>query len=332
MDDVARAAGVSKATVSRVLAGIEGGCKPDTAALVRRTAERLGYVVNSVAASLRSRQTYTVGLVMADVANPFFGGIASGVETSLAEAGYSVILGNTGNSLDHERALVRLLVEKQMDGLIVATSASSGEHLLAAQERGVVVVLVDSEIQSLDADCVTIDNRAAAMTAVGHLLERGHRRIAIVTGPLDAAFDRQRLEGYQAALAAAGLRFRDELVLQGDLLASGGERAAAGLARMRHRPTALFVANNMMTLGVMVGLKKAGIAVPEDLSLVAFDDQDWYSVSHPPITGVTNPAYEMGRRAGERMLLRLGQSRSLKAERIVLDSQLILRDSTAPAG
>lgn len=331
MDDVARAAGVSKATVSRVLAGIEGGCKPATAALVRKTADRLGYVVNSVAASLRSRQTYTVGLIVADVSNPFFGGIASGVETSLAEAGYSVILANTGNSLDHERALVRLLVEKQMDGLIVATSASSGEHLLAAQERGVAVVLVDSEIQSLDADSITIDNRAAATTAVDHLIAQGHRRIAIVTGPLDAAFDRQRLEGYRAALAAARIRLRDDLVLHGDLLATGGERAAAALAARRQRPTAVFVANNMMTLGVMVGLKRAGLTVPRDISLVAFDDQDWYSVCHPPITGITNPAHEMGRRAGERMALRLSRSPGLRTERIFLESRLIVRESTAPA-
>lgn len=328
MDDVAKAAGVSKATISRVLSGVPGGCSPATAELVRETAARLGYVVNSVASSLRSRQTFTVGLVIADVSNPFFGGIASGVEASLTGAGYSLLLANSGNAVEREREVVRVLVEKQIDGMIVASSASAGDHILAAQDRGVSVILVDSEIPSLSADSVVIDNRAAAMMAVQHLVERGHRRIGIVTGPLTATFDTQRLDGYRAALVAAGLELREDYVFKEDLLAQGGEKAIAELARLRVRPTALFVANNMMTLGTLVGLKKAGLNVPNDISLIAFDDQEWYSVSHPPITGIVNPAYEMGRAAGERMLLRLDREKSsLKTERLVLDTRLIERDS-----
>ncbi|MGE3829846.1 MAG: LacI family DNA-binding transcriptional regulator, partial [Parvibaculaceae bacterium] len=123
MEDVARAAGVSKATVSRVLAGIETGCTPATAQLVRDSANRLGYIVNSVAASLRSRQSYTIGLILADVSNPFFGAVASGVEQRLSETGYSLILANSDNSLEAEKALVRVLAEKRVDGLIAAPSA-----------------------------------------------------------------------------------------------------------------------------------------------------------------------------------------------------------------
>jgi DNA-binding LacI/PurR family transcriptional regulator len=328
MDDVAKAAGVSKATISRVLSGVPGVCSPATADLVRETAARLGYVVNSVAASLRNRQTFTVGLVIADVSNPFFGGIASGVEASLTGAGYSLILANSGNTVARERDLVRVLVEKQIDGMIVASSASAGDHILAAQERGVAVILVDSEIPSLRADSVVIDNRGAAMMAVQHLVERGHRRIGIVTGPLLAAFDTQRLEGYRAALVAAGLELRDDFVFTEDLLAHGGEKAIEELARLPVRPTALFVANNMMTLGTLVGLKKAGLTVPGDISLIAFDDQEWYSVSQPPITGIVNPAYEMGRTAGDRMLLRLDRRQTdLKVERLVLETHLVERES-----
>jgi DNA-binding LacI/PurR family transcriptional regulator len=328
MDDVAKAAGVSKATISRVLSGASGGCSPSTAELVRETAARLGYVVNSVASSLRSRQTFTVGLVVADVSNPFFGGIASGVEASLTGAGYSVILANSGNSVERERELVRVLIEKQIDGMIVASSASVGDHIVVAQEHGISVVLVDSDIPGLSADSVVIDNSAAAMMAVQHLVERGHRRIGIVTGPLLAAFDTQRLEGYRAALAAAGLELREDYVFKEDLLAQGGEKAIAELARLSVRPTALFVANNMMTLGTLVGLKKAGLTVPTDISLIAFDDQDWYSVSQPPITGIINPAYEMGRAAGERILLRLDRERSaLGFQRQVLETRLVERQS-----
>ncbi|WP_051329447.1 LacI family DNA-binding transcriptional regulator [Geminicoccus roseus] len=332
MEDVAKAAGVSKATVSRVLAGIEGGWTPATAEKVRRAAIELGYVVNSLAASLRSRQSFTIGLVVADVSNPFFGGIASGVESRLSQTGYSVILGNSGNSLEREKALVKVLVEKQIDGLITATSAAAADHLREAQDRGVRVVLVDSEVPGLDADSVTIDNRAMAEMAVRHLLELGHRRIAIVTGPMEATFDRQRLAGYAQALAAQGLAFDEQLVLRGDLLAHGGEQAADRFLRLQDRPTAIFATNNMMTLGVLVALTRAGIQVPGEVSLVGFDDQEWYPVCHPPLTAIANPACELGHAAADRLLTRLtakGDGAQPQAERLVLPARLVLRASTA---
>ncbi len=329
MDDVARVAGVSKATVSRVLSGMEGGYAAETAALVTETAQRLGYVVNSVAASLRSRQTHTVGLVVADVSNPFFGGVASGVESRLAEDGYSVIFANSGNRIEREKELVGLLAKKQIDGMIIASSAMAGTHILRAQSQGIPVVLVDSDIANLDLDAVVIDNRAAARTAVSYLVGHGHRHIGIVTGPLIASFDVQRLEGYREALMMAGMEFREDYVFRADLLATGGEKAMGALTRLPDRPTALFVTNNMMTLGALVGLKKAGLRVPDDISLIAFDDQDWYSVFQPPITGIVNPAYEMGRAAAERMLLHLGGGNDVPA-RIVLQAPLIERGSVIP--
>lgn len=330
MDDVARAAGVSKATISRVLSGIEGGCSAATANHVRETADRLGYVLNSVAASLRNRRTRTVGLVIADVSNPFFGAITSGVEASLADAGYSVILANTSNIVEREQALVQLLVEKQVDGIILATSAASGDHVLAAQKQGVPVVLVDSNIPGLSIDCISIDNHLAGRNATEHLIGQGHRRIAIITGPLTADFDQQRLEGYKSALVAAGIPLDDSLILSEDLLASGGENAVARLAALPDRPTGLFVLNNMMTLGVLMGLQKAGLRVPADISVVAFDDQDWYSVTTPPMTAVANPAYEMGQRAGAMILLRSQRGGAdAAAEDIRLPSSLVIRQSTA---
>ncbi len=333
MGDVAKIAGVSKATVSRVLSGREDGFTVETAALVKETAQRLGYVVNSVAASLRSRQTYTVGLVVADVANPFFGGVASGVESRLAEDGYSVIFANSGNAVEREKELVGLLAEKQIDGMIIASSTSSGAHILRAQSRGISVVLVDSDIPNLDLDAVVIDNRAAARTAVAHFVARGHRRIGVVTGPLTAAFDVQRLEGYREGLMTAGLPYRDDYVFREDLLTAGGEKAIEEMTRLADRPTALFVSNNMMALGVLLGLKKAGLSIPDDVSLIAFDDQDWYSVYQPAITSIVNPAYEMGRAAGARMLLHLdGKTPPPAPERIVLEAPLIERASvSAPA-
>ena len=329
MEDVARAAGVSKATVSRVLAGIETGCTPATAQLVRDCADRLGYIVNSVAASLRSQQSFTIGLVLADVSNPFFGAIASGVEQRLSETGYSLIYGNSGNSLETEKALVRVLAEKRVDGLIAAPSAAIGGHLLNVAERGIKVVLVDSEIPNSGLDCVSIDNRKAARIAIRHLLELGHRRIAIVTGPLDAVFDHQRLEGYREILAEAGEPFDERLVLRADLTAVGGERAVEKFLALKPRPTALFASNNMMTLGVLIGLSKARLRVPDDLSLVGFDDQPWYMVCQPPLTAVSNPAYEMGVTAADRLLLAMKGKGARVLPPALLDCSLVIRQSTA---
>lgn len=328
MGDVAKVAGVSMATVSRVLSGSDTGYTEETASLVRETARRLGYVVNSVAASLRSRQTRTIGLVIADVSNPFFGAIARGVESHLTENGYSVIFANTDNSAGREKELVRLLVDKQIDGLIVAPSTMAGSHLLNAQARGIGVVLVDSEIAGLGLDAVVIDNRSAARSAVQHCIERGHRRIAILSGPGQAAFDIQRLEGYREALMAANIEIRQDYMLRGDLLAAGGEKAAIELARLFEPPTALFVTNNMMALGVLVGLKKAGLRVFDDISLVAFDDSDWYAVTDRPITAIKNPAFDLGRAAGKRILQHLKSAGlELAPERIVLEARLIERGS-----
>jgi LacI family transcriptional regulator len=329
MEDVARAAGVSKATVSRVLAGIETGCTPATAQLVRDSANRLGYIVNSVAASLRSRQSYTIGLILADVSNPFFGAVASGVEQRLSETGYSLILANSDNSLEAEKALVRVLTEKRVDGLIAAPSAAIGDHLLDVAQRGIKVVLVDSEIPNTDLDCISIDNRKAAQVAITHLLELGHRRIAIVTGPLDAVFDRQRFEGYRETLAKAGVAFDEQLVLRADLTTAGGERAVEKFLALKPRPTALFTSNNMMTLGVLIGLNKSGLRIPDDLSLVGFDDQPWYEVCQPPLTAVSNPAYDMGVTAAGRLLGSMGRRGFRPLPPVLLDCSLVVRKSTA---
>lgn len=329
MDDVAQAAGVSKATVSRVLAGMEGVCSEETARSVLETAKRLGYVVNSIAASLRSRQTFAVGLIIADVSNPFFGRLTSGAENRLSEAGYGVILGNSENSPERERQLVHLLIERRIDGIIAATSASSGEHLEAALASGIHVVLVNSEVPGIDVDMVTIDNHATAERGVSHLLEQGHRRIAIITGPLIASFDRDRLAGYFSALKKYGVEPSDHLVFKEDLTAEGGARAIEEMRDSPERPSAIFVTNNMMTLGALVGLKRAELTIPHDVSLVAFDDQDWYSVCTPPLTSIVNPAYEMGRRAADRLLLRLQRKRQPRPERIILASDMVVRSSTA---
>lgn len=329
MQDVARAAGVSSATVSRVFSDHRTGMSPETADRVRRVAKELGYTVNTLAASLRVQQTRTVGLILADIANPFFGRLARGVESVLSAGGFSVIFGNTNNSLDEERRLLRVMMEKQVDAIILASVARDAGHLATALAQGQTIILVDSELDGAEMDTVVVDNRQSSSRAVGHLLDLGHRDIAIVCGPLEASFDRERLEGYRDAYAARGLAPREDLILKGDSTFEGGRAVVEPLLNGANRPTAFFTSNNMMTIGTLAALDAAKLRIPEDVSVLGFDDLEWYPIFRPRITAVAQPAGAIGSTAARHLLDRLKQLSPAQPRRFVLATDLILRDSTS---
>ena len=330
MADVARAADVSTATVSRVLRGVEGASSRETATRILRCASELGYIVNGVASSMRSQQTRTVGLVIADVSNPWFGQLVGGVESVLGPAGFSVILANTNNSVQREHEAVRTLLQKQVDALVVASSATDSAHLQRAADRGTKIVLVDAALPGLDVDTVTIDNEGAARTAVEHLLGFGHRDIAIVCGGPGPASDQSRLDGYRSALESRGLQVLPAYVTNGSSTFDGGMRATAGLLAQPQRPTALFVTNNLMTVGALVAIADAGLRVPTDISVVGIDDMEWYSIANPGITAVYESATEIGRKAAERLLLRLRRQRQPRVEHLRVEAEFRSRGSVGP--
>jgi len=330
MADVARAADVSTATVSRVLRGVEGASSTETATRILRCASELGYIVNGVASSMRSQQTRTVGLVIADVSNPWFGQLVGGVESVLGPAGFIVILAKTNNSVQREHEAVRTLLQKQVDALVVASSATDSTHLQRAADRGTKIVLVDAALPGLDVDTVTIDNEGAARTAVEHLLGFGHRDIAIVCGGPGPASDQSRLEGYRSALESRGLQVLPDYVTNGSSTFDGGMRATAGLLAQSQRPTALFVTNNLMTVGALVAIADAGLRVPTDISVVGIDDMEWYSIANPGITAVYESATEIGRKAAERLLLRLRRQRQPRVEHLRVEAEFRSRGSVGP--
>lgn len=330
MQDVARAAGVSSATVSRVFSDHKTGMSAETADRVRRIATELGYTVNTLAASLRVQQTWTVGLILADIANPFFGRLAHGVEDVLSAAGYSVLFGNTKNSIDEEIRLLRVMMEKQVDAVILASVASDDRHLLGALKQGLQVVLVDSELCGAQLDTVVVDNRLASARAVGHLIDLGHRAISIVTGPMVASFDRDRLEGYRDAFQQRGLAIPEDLVLQGDSTYEGGRAVVEQLLNGPGRPTAFFTSNDLMTMGALAALDTAGLRIPQDVSIIGFDDLEWYPIFRPRITAVSQPAMAIGMTAARHLLERL-KGFDGEPRRFLLNTDLILRDSTGPA-
>lgn len=331
IDDIARAVGVSKSSVSRALNRVPGGVTPGVAEKILQAADDLGYVPNAIAASLKNQRTKTVGLILPDLGNPFFALVAAGIEAEITDASYTLLIANTGNDHERETSLTRTLLERQVDALLIASTGPSGMHLQLALDRGVHVVLLDSHPRQLVTDCVMADNGHGAADAIRHLLDLGHTDIAVITGLLaNDSSAGERLEGVRRALKAAGLKLPAHRCISGDYAMASAQEGARQLLCSSDRPTALFVTNNLMTLGALRAIAELGLSVPDDISLVGFDDMDWYPVANPPVTTVAQPAYEIGQRAAQRLLLRIRSRRRLKPEKILLPTQLVVRASTAP--
>lgn len=347
--DVAREAGVSVATAGRAL-GNYGRVRDDLRERVREAASRLGYSPNVVARSMRSGGTRSIGFVGADISNPYFAAAMRGVCDVAREEGYEAILFNVDDRLDVERNAIKVLLEKQIDGIVVSpTSVTDVGHLLLAQERGVPVVLLDRSSSLVDADSVVIDNETAAYSAVSHLLELGHRRVGllasvdpdegpgltthdggrvVVRGAARPSID--RIRGYVATLDAYHAVSSRELMRFCPLDDAGrAQQEAEALLSLPQPPTALFAADNVATQGAFVAARDRGRAIPGDVSLVGFDDLDWTALVDPPVTVVAQSPLEMGRTAARRLFLRIkGDERP--AERIVLPTRLVVRSSTTP--
>lgn len=301
--DVARLAGVSQKTVSRVVAG--GAHVSDSVRIrVEKAIETLEYRPNDFARQLRPGQrTMLIGLVVGDVGNPWFSQIASTVEAIVRAQGYLLITGSTSDDASIERAIVRRLCERRVDGLLVFPA--SGDHAYLGLEiaAGTSMVFMDRPADNLDADSVIPPHRAGANIAVTHLLRHGHTRIGFIGAGLDVGFPAaERLEGYKEALTAVGLPFNDDLVRLGPRTSGEAEAATTSLLRMTDPPTAIFSANNRTTIGVL----RATRGNLGQLALVGYDDFELADLLPVPVTVVAHDPVEMARLAAERLLARFG--------------------------
>jgi LacI family transcriptional regulator, galactose operon repressor len=325
--DVGARAGVSQATAARALGGY-GHVSATVHTRVQQAALELGYVPNSVARALASGITHAVGLVVGDIENPFFSAVARGMSNVLDDTGHTLLLANSDEDLDRERTAVEALRARQVDSLVVVpSSASASPHLRAAAAEA-PLVLLDRTIPRLGVDSVTVDNRGGARRAVEHLIGHGHRRVGLVCDEPDISTSAERLAGYRAALAAAGIAADGHLISLGGPTAEEGYRAARRVLEAPERPTALFTANNFMTLGAMRAIRDLGLKVPGDISLVGFDDLEWTTLVDPPLTVVAQPATELGEAAARRVLARLGGADG-RPRRVRLETKLIIRASCA---
>jgi LacI family repressor for deo operon, udp, cdd, tsx, nupC, and nupG len=324
--DVARRAGVSVATVSRVVNHSAHRVSAPTRRRVLEAVQALGYQANVIAQGLKKRASRTVALIVPDISNPFFPAIARGIEDVASQHGYAVLLCNTYEDLARERAYLDLLRKRWVDGVIFATAGTNTAHLRALRREGRPVVLVARDVDGVRIDAVLVDNFSGSYQATAHLLRLGHRRIAHIAGPASLHVARERRRGYERALADAGLPPSSIVVGEGDFTADGGRRAVAAWLQRQVEFTAVVAANDLMAIGALEALRAAGRRVPDDVAVVGFDDITFASLVQPALTTVAQPKYRMGQLAMQR-LLELMAGASPAGRRMVLEPQLIVRES-----
>jgi len=348
---VAAEAGVSTATAGRVL-GNYGYTSDDVAAKVRTAARKLGYKPNSLARSLATGKSHTIGVVAADIDNAFYARVLRGIGDVARSRGFGVILTNSDEDLEREKEAVQLLLEKRVDGLIVAPCDVEGsEHLRNLIADGCPAVQIDRAAYDLAADSVTVDNRGSAREAVNHLLKAGYRRIGIIAeleqrhnGSLQEFIRQashysaigetlypswQRLQGYLDAHQDFGVSVDPDLIRRAGSYSSDAARhETTFLLESPNPPTALFPADGTMSVGTMQAIAHHGIQVPDELSIVCFDDLDWMTFTRPAITTIHQPVHRIGSMAAELLLARIAGDTSVPKHN-VLEARLQVRDSVA---
>jgi LacI family transcriptional regulator len=323
--DVARRAGVSPMTVSRVVNG-SGSVSPGLRARVEEALAETGYMPNTVARNLRARRTDTIALVLPDMTNPFFTTLAHGVETAAREAGISMLLANSDEREDEERRLVAMLLQRQVDGLLVVPAGTGEEAVRACRDRGVPLVVVDRRPQAEGADVVRADSEGGAFELGRLLVGLGHRRMAVLSGPASVPTSIDRVSGFsRAVVGEAGLPA--PIVVHGAFSIESGHDMALSVMRLAPRPTALFAANNFIAIGVLHALEELGVRVPDDVAVAGFDDLPRAMVTFPFLTVAAQPAFEMGRRAVAVLLARQANP-DAPAHDVVLPTELVVRRSS----
>lgn len=328
---VARAANVSVATVSRVLNGT-GPVRDATRRRVLEAVEELAYVPHSAARSLSTRRTQSVGVLLPDLHGEFFSELIRGIDLTARRAGFHVLVSGSHSDPAEVEAVLRTL-HGRVDGLIVLATGLSGDVRAARLPRRMPIVLLNESDPRGGHDSIRIDNRGGARSATEHLLELGHRRLAMIRGPEENSDAAERLQGFRDALAAHGLAAEPRWLLEGDFREESGYRAGAALAGLEPRPTAVFAANDAMAIGCLQALRERGLAVPADVALAGFDDIPISRFLSPPLTSVRVAIAEMGGRAMERLIQAIERDPATPRHHEVVAATLVVRASTsAPAG
>jgi LacI family transcriptional regulator len=325
--DVARLAGVSTATVSRALNGT-GQIAPRTRATIEAAVEQLGYRPNTIARSLVTKSTQTIALLLPDITNPFYAALVSGIQQSALSHGHTMLLCTTENDPEREEHYLRVLRAKQVDGALVDGLVLPSDTIARFVEDGFPIVCLDRDIDSRSIPLVQVDNRLGGRLATEHLISLGHSRVAHVMGARELGISDERLAGYRDELAAAGVETAASLVEEGRFTEEGGHEAARALLERNPDLTAIFAANDLSAVGVLNAIAETGRRVPEDISVVGFDDLRLAAFTSPPLTTVRQPAVEIARLATE-LLIGLTRGKQVEQMRHQLEPELVVRASSA---
>lgn len=332
LDDIAKMAGVSVSTVSRVFNNkidqYRIGSK--TAKSILKVARELNYRPNQLARGLRLKKTHTLGLVVPDISNPFFAYVIRSIQKVSHSLGYSLIVCDTDENLDLEIEHIDLLTSKRMDGLIVMPVGQEYAHIERLIRENIPLVLLDRCFSDLHANSVVIDNHKGACEAVEHLISYGHRRIAIIQGLPHTYTNTGRVQGYKEALTKHGIPVDEGLIVGSDFRKENGYIETKFLLHLENPPTAVFATSDLITLGALQAIAEEGLKIPTDISLVAFDDIDFAMSLLCPITAVAQPKETMGELAVKLLIEHIKNRKKWKPKRIMLKSKLIVRESVGP--
>ena len=327
--DIARAAGVSHSTVSRSLSD-SPLVNPETKARIQRLSSEMGYTPNAAARSLVMGLTRTVGVVVTTIADPFIAEVTQGIESTAYEHGYTVILASSNSDPAREIAAVEMLRSKRVDGVIVTSSRVGALYHDHLERIGVPVVLINnhSEQSGRYTFSISVDNQHGGYLATQHLIELGHRRIAFVTAQVNHSSNMGRLAGYQLALSEAGLASDPSLVVAGNGRVDGGVQSWSSLKTLPEPPTAVFCYNDMTAIGLLHAAQQAGLSVPQDLSVVGFDDILFALYVSPALTTIAQPQFEMGQQAMQMALDLMKAPSGAQISDINIKGKLIVRESS----
>jgi DNA-binding LacI/PurR family transcriptional regulator len=322
--DIAEAAGVSTATVSRVLSGKQN-VRPEVKAKVLEVVKRMNYSPNRAARSLRSRKSSTIGLIVADIQNPFFASVTRAVEDVAQANDYSVILCNTDENPDKERMYLELMQDENAAGIILSPTGRLATHFPRELVDLGPMVVIDRKIADVGVDCVVIDNFNAARTVTQHMLEHGYKRIAGLFGA-NSVTGKERLAGFKAALQGAGIAIDDTYVVEIPAREFEGHTAATRLLDLENPPDAILTSSGLLATGAFKAIRDRELPVPNTIAFATFDESPWTTMIRPAITVIEQPTYAIGQTAAEMLLKRIAEP-NRPTRHVVLSHKLIIRQS-----
>ncbi|MBM7622545.1 LacI family DNA-binding transcriptional regulator [Sporohalobacter salinus] len=325
--DIAKKAGVSIATVSRVL-NDKPDVSEDTKKEIQSIINELGYNPSGVARGLVLSQTYTIGLIIPDISNPFFPAVARGVEDEAKKSGYSVIFCNTDNNKKDEKEAIQLMKNKKVDGIILSLSIHNKQELKSLKENGFPVVQIDRKIPDSALAAVTIDNVLSGYRAVEYLVKLGHKSLGHITGDLNTKTAQDRLKGFKQATKELEAVYKNEWILEGDYSKKAGYEGMKTILKQDERPEAVFIANDLMALGAYEAVYNYGLEIPDDISIIGHDDIEVASIVKPELTTIVQPKYQLGVEAAKILIKQIENEDLADRKEIVLDPELVVRDST----